>query len=84
MLAFCLIGFPWWFSNKESACNAGEMSSIPGSGNPLEREMAIHSRIGRSLNNVLKIRKKCLKQIINKLRYIYVGSALLQLKAGKL
>ena len=32
MLAFCLNGFPWWFSNKESACNAGEMSSIPGSG----------------------------------------------------
>ena len=25
-------GLPWWFSAKESACNAGDMGSIPGSG----------------------------------------------------
>ena len=38
------IGFPWWFSGKESACNAGDPGSIPGSerfrggghGNPLQ------------------------------------------------
>ena len=37
-------GFPWWFNGKESAWNAGDMSSIPGlgrfpgegNGNPLE------------------------------------------------
>ena len=37
-------GFPWWFSGKESAWNAGDSSSIPwsgrfpgeGNGNPLE------------------------------------------------
>ena len=23
---------PWWLSSKESACNAGDVSSIPGSG----------------------------------------------------
>ena len=29
------MGFPWWFSGKESACNAetaGHMGSIPGWG----------------------------------------------------
>ena len=29
------MGFPWWFSGKESACNAettGDMGSIPGLG----------------------------------------------------
>ena len=25
-------GFPQWFSNKESACNAGDPGLIPGSG----------------------------------------------------
>ena len=25
-------GLPWGFSGKESACNAGDMGSIPGSG----------------------------------------------------
>ena len=37
-------GFPCWLSSKESACNAGELGSIPGSerspgggcGNPLQ------------------------------------------------
>ena len=25
-------GLPWWLSSKESACNAGDAGSIPGSG----------------------------------------------------
>ena len=25
-------GNPWWVSGKESACNAGDWDSIPGSG----------------------------------------------------
>ena len=27
-----LDGLPWWLSSKESACNAGDPGSIPGSG----------------------------------------------------
>ena len=27
-----LYGLPWWLSAKESACNAGDMSLIPGLG----------------------------------------------------
>ena len=30
---------------KESACNAGDPSSIPGLEDPLEKEMAIHSSV---------------------------------------
>ena len=30
---------------KESACNAGDLGSIPGSEDPLEKEMATHSSI---------------------------------------
>ena len=38
------LGLPWWFSDKESACSAGDLGSIPGSerspgegnGNPLQ------------------------------------------------
>ena len=36
-------GFPSGSDSKASACNAGDLGSIPGSGNPLEKEMAIHS-----------------------------------------
>ena len=25
-------GLPWWLSDKESACNTGDVGSIPGSG----------------------------------------------------
>ena len=32
-------------SVKESACNAGDLGLIPGSGRPLEKEMATHSSI---------------------------------------
>ena len=39
-----LYGLPWWLSGKESACNAGDVGSIPGlrrspgegNGNPLQ------------------------------------------------
>ena len=27
-----LLGLPWWLRSKESACNAGDLGSIPGSG----------------------------------------------------
>ena len=37
------IRFPRWLSGKESACNAGDMGSIPGSGRLLEEGMATHS-----------------------------------------
>jgi len=26
------LGFPWWFSSRESTCNAEDMGLIPGSG----------------------------------------------------
>ena len=35
--------FPGDWDSKESACNAGDLCSIPGSGKSLEREMATHS-----------------------------------------
>ena len=31
--------------DKESACNAGDLGSIPGREDPLEKEMATHSSI---------------------------------------
>ena len=38
--AFAVQGFP---GGKESACNAGNLGSIPGWVDPLEKEMANHS-----------------------------------------
>ena len=38
-------GFPRWLSGKESACQAEDMGSIPGSEDPLEEGMATHSSI---------------------------------------
>ena len=38
-------GLPRWLSGKESACSAGDASSIAGSGRPLEKGMATHSSI---------------------------------------
>jgi len=35
--------FPRGSEVEVSACNAGDLGSIPGSGNPLEKEMATHS-----------------------------------------
>ena len=38
-------GFPCWLNGKESACNAGDTGSFPGSGRFPERGMATHSSI---------------------------------------
>ena len=37
--------FPGGSDVKASASNAGDLGSIPGSGDPLEKEMATHSSI---------------------------------------
>ena len=44
---FCcvIISFPGCSYSKESACNAGDPGSIPGSGRSLEKEMATHSSV---------------------------------------
>ena len=39
------MGFPHSSVGKESACNAGDLGSIPGSGKSLEKEVATHSSI---------------------------------------
>ena len=39
------IGFPGGSDSKESACNAGDLDSIPGLGRSLEEGMATHSSI---------------------------------------
>ena len=39
------MGLPWWFNGKESACNAPDMSSIPGSGKSMDKEIATNSSI---------------------------------------
>ena len=39
------IRFPGGSDSKESACNAGDLGSLPGSGDPLEKEMTTHSSI---------------------------------------
>ena len=39
------LNFPHSSVSKESACNAGDPSSIPGLGRVLEKEMATHSSI---------------------------------------
>ena len=44
-LSKALFGLPRWLSSKESACNAGDPSSISGSGDPLEEGMATHSNL---------------------------------------
>ena len=38
-------GLPWWLSGKESACNAGDVGSIPGLEDPLEEGMVTHLSI---------------------------------------
>ena len=39
------LGFPSSSAGKESACNAGDPGSIPGSEDPLEKGKAAHSSI---------------------------------------
>ena len=43
--AIAFSGFPGSSADKESACNTGDLSSIPGSEDPLEKGLAIHSSI---------------------------------------
>ena len=45
MLLARLLGFPDGSDNKESACNAGDSSLLPGQEDPLEEGMATHSSI---------------------------------------
>ena len=40
-----LLGFLGDSDSKESACNSGDLGSIPGLGRPLGKEMATHSSI---------------------------------------
>ena len=40
-----MLGFPGSSAGKESACNAGDLGSIPGWEDPLEEGMATHSSI---------------------------------------
>ena len=39
------LAFPGGSDGKESACNAGDLGSIPGLGKPLEKGMATYSSI---------------------------------------
>ena len=39
------LGFPGSSYGKESACNVGDLGSIPGLGRPLEKGMVTHSSI---------------------------------------
>ena len=39
------MGFPGGLDSKESTCNAEDLGSIPGLGDPLENGMATHSSI---------------------------------------
>ena len=38
-------GLPWWLSNKEYACNAGDWVQSLGREDPLEKGMASHFSI---------------------------------------
>ena len=44
-LVLLVWGFLGRSDGKESACNAGNLDSIPGWEDPLEKEMATHSNI---------------------------------------
>ena len=39
------LSFPGGSAGKDSACNVGDLGSIPGLEDPLEKEMATHSNI---------------------------------------
>jgi len=40
-----VVGLPWWLSGEVSTRQAGDTSSVPGSGRSLEKEMATRSSI---------------------------------------
>ena len=43
LLSLFILDFPGGSDGKVSACNAGDLGSIPGWEDPLEKEMATHS-----------------------------------------
>ena len=45
MCLTCVLGFPGDSDGKESACNAGDLGSIPGWDDLVEKGMAAHSSI---------------------------------------
>ena len=47
ILKECLVsmGFAAGLDSKESACNVGDLGSIPGQEDPLEKGMATHSSV---------------------------------------
>ena len=64
-------GLPWWLSGKESACNAGDLGSIPGSGRSpggghgkslqyscLENPMDMRIRVGGTCSGIF-IANRC-------------------------
>ena len=40
-----ILGFPGGSDGKDSVCDAGDLGSIPGQGDPQEKGMAAHSNI---------------------------------------
>ena len=59
---FYLLGFPGGSDGKESACSTGDLGSISGSGNPLDKRMATHSLQYSCLENSMD-RGACSLQI---------------------
>ena len=45
MKIYGLFGLSRWFTDRESACQAGDVGSIPGSEDPVEEEMTTHFSI---------------------------------------
>ena len=44
-MSYNISGLPWWISNKEYACNAGDWVQSLGLEDPLEKGMASHFSI---------------------------------------
>ena len=42
-VAYTVLGLPGWLGNKESACNAGDLGSVPGAGRSLGGGHGTHS-----------------------------------------
>ena len=42
-MSYNMSGLPWWLSNKEYACNAGDWVQSLGREDPLEKGMATYS-----------------------------------------
>ena len=44
-IQYIVYGLPWWLSIKNLPNDAGDMSSVLGQEDPLQKEMATHSRM---------------------------------------